>query len=90
MRPAPWHDRLWVALTGGVRIRLAGGDASVVGKVAGPPPPRLVELVRELARDEEGVVHLHREHGGRWRIATRGALASASFEQRLRNVLGNP
>ncbi len=89
MKPAPWHDRLYVAVAGGVRIRIAAGEISVVGEVSGPPPPRLASIVEDLARGADGVVHLGKDGRGHWQIATKGALSSASFDQRLRNVLGN-
>ncbi|MEZ0229745.1 MAG: hypothetical protein ACAI25_14050 [Planctomycetota bacterium] len=89
MKPPPWHDRLYVAVAGGVRIRIADGKISVVGKVDGPPPQRLVSIVEDLARGADGLVHLDRDGRGHWKIATRGELSSAGFDQRLRNVLGN-
>lgn len=79
-----------VSLGGGLRVRvLADGSAVVRGRTLGPPPERILGVVRELAPPGPGTVDLRHDGRGRWTIRGRGALADPRFEQRLRNVLGS-
>jgi len=83
-------DRIAVA-GGGVRVRVLDGGAEGVvrGRTPGPPPERILKLVLELGPAAAGTVDLRNE-SGRWRIRASDALGGDRFEQRLRNVLGNP
>lgn len=83
-------DWLAVTLWGGVRVRLSeDGTSTVRGRTAGPPPERILGIVRELAEDRAGTVDVRHDGRGHWRVRGGGELADPRFEQRLRNVLGN-
>jgi hypothetical protein len=83
-------DRIAVA-GGNVRVRIfpGGAEGVVRGRTPGPPPERILKLVLELGPGGAGTVDLRNE-GGRWRIRASEELGGDRFEQRLRNVLGNP
>ena len=87
-----WFDKLAVQFSGGVRLRLQapGGAArdEVFGEMPGPPPDRILRMMRDIAPDAVGVVHLNQQ-GGRLAIQSRGRGFADGFEQRLRNVLVN-
>jgi hypothetical protein len=83
-------DRLAV-VGGGMRVRIfvGGAEGVVRGRTQGPPPEKILKLVLELGPGAAGTVDL-RNDNGRWRIHASEELGGDRFEQRLRNVLGNP
>jgi hypothetical protein len=96
--PAPgflerFLDKVAVAWTGGVRIRVhSEGDrllGTALGRTPGPPPERIVRIVLELAPQGPGTIDVVHHAQGHWMVRTRGELADPRLEQRLRNTLGN-
>jgi hypothetical protein len=85
-------DRVSLAFRGGARVRVLEVGETPCAVALGSPtgglkPEKLRKIVLELARSR-GTVHVvHRD--GRWIVRTSGELSSPSFEQRLRNVIGN-
>jgi hypothetical protein len=85
-------DGIIIKLFGGVRVRLKAEGSTpreyVLGKMRGMPPDRIMRIVRDIAPEAVGVVHVnHRE--GRLTISFSGRGFGDGFEQRLRNVLIN-
>jgi len=94
--PDPLHrliDVLAVTTHGGVRLRLRRAGTGLVptltGRLRSPPESTLLGLVAELGVDRPGTIDIAPRSTGAWRVRTRGPLASASLEQRLRNALGS-
>ena len=86
-------DQTAVTAHGGLRLRLrraqSGLVPSITGRLRSPPESAVLGLVEELEIDQPGTIDVAPRSTGAWMVRTRGPLASASLEQRLRNALAD-
>lgn len=90
-------DRLVVSVTGAARVRVlpANGrnpnsfSAWIIGQLPGLPPDRILREVLALGPPGPGIIDLHGERPGEWKIRVQGKLGEQRYQQRLRNVLVN-
>ncbi len=86
-------DSLAVRWNGGVRVRVwqDGGAvrASVLGKMKGVPPEKLMAMVLDLKPVGSGTVHFQNPGERSWKIRVNGSLTEDNLDQRLRNMVVN-